>query len=171
MGDVDGHALGEVDGLALGLKLGNAEGVVDGLLDGLVDGPALGDSDGDVLGIVDGARVGDVDGDSVGLVVGSAVSRAKQRSRRAPLLPEHPRPGVHSGSTPLGLARKLPSCAFTLLSATLVPAPSSMAYRATRPASSTTVTLPCMTPTSASDFASRNTATSSMNPLKPCPMW
>ena len=83
--ELDGLALGEVDGLGVGPPVGGLDGDSDGLalgeadglgvgppvggLDGEADGPAEGDSDG--LGV--GPPVGGLDGDSDGLGVGPPV--------------------------------------------------------------------------------------------------
>lgn len=48
------HGVGDADGLADGLALGDADGLALGDADGLADGLALGDADGLALGDADG---------------------------------------------------------------------------------------------------------------------
>ena len=73
--DSDRHALGDCDGLALGLTLGEVDGLMLGLALGAIDG-SDGDCDGDTLGLTLGLTLGEAEGAAVGIAaaVGASVA-------------------------------------------------------------------------------------------------
>ena len=72
-------AVGDSDGLTLGLVLGLALGDCEGEELGLVEGLPLGLTEGLALGLDDGEMLGDDDGDTLGLSLGACVLSQQAR--------------------------------------------------------------------------------------------
>ena len=66
LGVLEGFALGEADGDALGEALGLKLGVFEGFALGEADGDALGEALGLELGVFEGFALGEADGDALG---------------------------------------------------------------------------------------------------------